>query len=94
MADILITYFQLFTIGFTIGIAAPCFLTCSPVIITCFANRDNTWQKTLFDIFTFLSARFLAYLILGFLAGYSSYHLKKLSMPQNVQIINLIKHDR
>ena len=90
MADTIITYFQLFTIGFTIGIAGPCYLTCSPVIIACVANRDNTWKKSIFNIITFLTARLCAYLILGFLAGYSSQYLKKMFMPQNIHIINLI----
>ncbi|MCX5666521.1 MAG: sulfite exporter TauE/SafE family protein [Candidatus Omnitrophica bacterium] len=73
----LVTYLQIFGIGFSFGIAGPCFLTCTPVLITYIVGSKKGWTQTFKDIFTFLSGRLLAYLLLGALAGLSGAVLKK-----------------
>ncbi len=75
--DTLVTYLQIFGIGFSFGIAGPCFLTCTPVLITYIAGSRKGPAETFKDIFTFLSGRLLAYLLLGALAGLSGAVLKK-----------------
>ena len=87
MLNTFITYLQIFGIGFSFGIAGPCLLTCMPVLITYIAGsktcppandiRAGRQAKVFRDIFTFLSGRLLAYVLLGALAGLSGVALKK-----------------
>jgi len=103
MTSTLVTYLQIFGIGFSFGLAGPCFLTCAPVLITyiagsktCPTARESISGRRAYpsasdiragsrggtaevfkDIFTFLSGRLLAYLLLGALAGLSGVVLKK-----------------
>jgi sulfite exporter TauE/SafE len=72
MPSTLITSLQLFAIGFSFAIAGPCFLACTPIILTYLVAVDKKWPKVLSSIFIFLSGRILAYLILGWLAGLSA----------------------
>ena len=72
----LITHLQIFGIGFSFGIIGPCFLVCTPVIITYVIGSKRAWHDVLKDILTFLSGRLVAYLILGLFAGFSSGLLK------------------
>lgn len=76
MSNSLITYLQLFGIGLSFGFAGPCFLTCAPVLITYIAGSGKSPAAVFKDIFTFLSGRLLAYLLLGALAGLSGTALK------------------
>ncbi len=76
MSNFLITYLQIFGIGFSFGLAGPCFLTCTPVLITYIAGSKRGWADVFKDIFTFLSGRLLAYVLLGALAGLSGAVLK------------------
>ena len=73
----LVTYLQIFGIGFSFGLAGPCLLTCAPVLITYIAGRKLGPAEAFKDIFTFLSGRLLAYVLLGALAGLSGAALKK-----------------
>ena len=73
----LTTYLQVFGVGFSFGLVGPCFLTCAPVLITYIAGSKRRWAEVYIDIFTFLSGRLLAYLLLGALAGLSGAVLKK-----------------
>ena len=75
--DTLVTYLQIFGIGFSFGLAGPCFLTCTPVLITYIAGSKRGPAEIFKDIFTFLSGRLLAYVLLGALAGLSGAVLKK-----------------
>ncbi len=90
MVNSLITYLQIFGIGFTFGIAGPCLLSCAPVLITYIAGsktclpasdvravRQECQAEVFKDILTFLSGRLLAYILLGALAGLSGALLKK-----------------
>jgi thiol:disulfide interchange protein DsbD len=72
MPDTLVTAFQIFAIGFSFSLAGPCFLTCTPILLTYVVATDKKWPKVLSNIFIFLSGRLLAYLILGWLAGLSA----------------------
>lgn len=77
MISSLITYLQIFGIGFSFGIIGPCFLTCAPVLITYVAGSKKALPDAFKDIFVFLSGRLLAYLLLGALAGLSGTVLQK-----------------
>ena len=74
-----LTYFQIFGIGFSFGIAGPCLLACTPLFITYLAGKRLGWSQGLIDAVIFLSARLFAYLILGYLAGLSGILLKQFS---------------
>lgn len=76
MFNAFITSLQLFGIGFSFGIIGPCFLTCTPILITYIIGSKKRWREALADTLIFLSGRLLAYLILGILAGYSAAVLK------------------
>jgi sulfite exporter TauE/SafE len=73
-----ITYVQLFGIGFSLGIAGPCLLTCAP-LVAYIAGRKISFLQGLSDILTFLLGRFLAYLLLGYIAGFSGTYLRILA---------------
>ena len=73
----LVTYLQIFGIGFSFGLAGPCFLTCTPVLITYIAGSGKGLAEIFKNIFTFLIGRLLAYILLGALAGLSGAVLKK-----------------
>ena len=69
--DTLITHLQIFGIGFSFGIAGPCLLVCTPIIVAYTAASHRGWGQTLSHIFVFLTGRLFAYLVLGYLAGLS-----------------------
>jgi sulfite exporter TauE/SafE len=92
MTSTLITYLQIFGIGFSFGLAGPCLLTCAPILTAyiagskiCPAARESMSGRregsaeAFKDIFIFLSGRLLAYLLLGALAGLSGSVLKKIT---------------
>jgi len=72
-----ITFFQLFGIGFSFGLAGPCLLVCTPVLITYLAGKQVRLRQALVDISIFLFGRLLAYLVLGYLAGWSGFILRQ-----------------
>ena len=76
MTNYLITHLQIFGIGFSFGIIGPCFLVCTPILITYVAGSKGSWAGILKDIVIFLTGRLTAYIILGFLAGLSAGILK------------------
>jgi sulfite exporter TauE/SafE len=73
----IVTCLQIFGIGFSFGLAGPCFLTCTPILVTYIAGSKRSTAEVFKDIFTFLSGRLLAYVLLGALAGFSGAVLKK-----------------
>jgi len=75
MLDTTITYLQLFGIGFSMGIAGPCLLTCAPLVAYIAGRKISVWQG-FSDILIFLLGRFLAYLLLGYIAGFSGVYLR------------------
>jgi cytochrome c-type biogenesis protein len=77
MLNSIITHLQIFFIGFSFGIAGPCFLVCTPILITYVAGSKRAWADVFKDIVTFLSGRLVAYVILGSLAGLSGSILNK-----------------
>ena len=79
MVNSLITHLQVFGVGFTFGMAGPCFLVCTPVLITYVAGSKRKWADVFRDILTFLSGRLAAYIILGFIAGLSGNILRSLT---------------
>lgn len=72
MLNTLITHFQIFGIGFSFGIIGPCFLSCTPFIVTYIAAGKKSYSRALSDIFIFLSGRLSAYIVIGVLAGISA----------------------
>lgn len=77
MLNLLITHLQIFGIGFTFGIAGPCFLVCTPVLLTYVVGSKRKWTDVFKDVLTFLAGRLIAYLMLGFFAGLSGAILRK-----------------
>ncbi|MFA6142811.1 MAG: sulfite exporter TauE/SafE family protein [Candidatus Omnitrophota bacterium] len=75
--DTLITHLQLFGIGFSFGIAGPCLLICTPIIVTYAAASHRRWPQTLYKILIFLSGRLFAYMVMGCLAGLSGTVLRR-----------------
>ena len=73
----LLTYFQLFCVGLSFGVAGPCFLSCTPFFITYLAGKQLKWGQGLIEASVFLFARLLSYLVLGYLAGLSATLLKQ-----------------
>lgn len=71
MVNTLITHFQIFAIGFSFGIAGPCFFLCTPILITYIAGRGEEAGRTLIEISVFLAGRISAYALLGAIAGFS-----------------------
>ncbi len=71
-----IAFLQVFAIGFSMGLMGPCFFYCLPIILTLTAASGNEYKKKLSDILTFFLGRFLAYVLLGFLAGLSGLALR------------------
>lgn len=69
MYSTLVTYLQIFGIGFGFGIIGPCLLTCAPVLLTYIAGSKRQWYEAFKDIITFLFGRIIAYMLLGALAG-------------------------
>lgn len=88
MFDTAFTYLQLFGIGFGFGFAGPCLLVCTPVLTAYAAGRQATWKQALSDISVFFWGRFLAYLILGYLAGLSGIILRRFC---NLDLIPFVK---
>lgn len=88
MSNTALTYLELFGIGIGFGLAGPCLLVCAPVLITYIAGRQLAWRQALRDIFVFLSGRFLAYLVLGYLAGLSGIILRRFC---NLDLIPFVK---
>lgn len=81
MTDTLITYVQVFGIGFGFGVIGPCFLTCTPILITYVAGTKRRWAAALADVTIFLVGRLSAYCILGILAGISGSLIRQFSTP-------------
>ena len=67
----LITVLQVFGIGFSFGIAGPCFFFCTPILAAYVIGRRDRFVDTLADLVIFLTGRLAAYVILGALAGLS-----------------------
>ena len=88
MFNTALTYLELLGIGVGLGLAGPCLLVCTPVLITYIAGKQTTWKRALIDIFYFLTGRFLAYLMLGYLAGLSGAILRQFC---NAGLIPFIK---
>ena len=79
MHSTLLTCIQLFGIGLSFGIAGPCIIGCTPMIIAYLSGKQAGRGVTISDIIIFLSGRFTAYLALGWLAGISGALLKRWS---------------
>ncbi|TAM37870.1 hypothetical protein EPN54_04850 [bacterium] len=82
------TLLQLFGIGFSFGLAGPCLLVCTPVLISYITGKQLKFRQALVDISIFLSGRLLAYLLLGYLAGLSGLVLRQFA---NSGLVSLFK---
>jgi sulfite exporter TauE/SafE len=71
-----ITHLQLFAIGLSLGFAGPCLLTCAPLIVTYIAGRRISFLQSIRDILIFLSGRLLAYIALGYAAGFFAPYIR------------------
>jgi len=79
MLNTIITHLQVFGIGFSFGIAGPCFLVCTPILITYILGRKEAWAETFIDVAVFLSGRLFAYIVLGAFAGFSGAAIRRLT---------------
>lgn len=85
-----LTHLQIFGIGFSFGIAGPCFLVCTPILISYIMGRKTVWRQAISDIFILLLGRLLAYLILGYLAGLSGAILRQYSSSVHLSFLKLL----
>jgi sulfite exporter TauE/SafE len=81
MLNSAITHLQIFGIGFSFGIAGPCFIFCVPVLITYLLGRRQRLLKTLGGVLVFCVGRLAAYLVLGALAGLSGSIIRRFVGP-------------
>jgi sulfite exporter TauE/SafE len=81
MLSTLITHIQIFGIGLSFGLAGPCLVFCTPLLVTYVMGRKERMAVTLADISAFLAGRLIAYLVLGALAGFSGSLLRRLIEP-------------
>ncbi|HPM42768.1 MAG TPA: sulfite exporter TauE/SafE family protein [Candidatus Omnitrophota bacterium] len=81
MTDTLITYVQVFGIGFSFGVIGPCFLTCAPALLAYVAGTQKRLSLVVLDVSVFLCGRLFGYCILGAIAGLSGYAIRKISSP-------------
>ncbi len=72
-----VTAVQIFAIGFSFGVAGPCFLSCSPALIAYITGTKRKLSEVLNDAAIFLFGRLLAYVLLGCLAGLSGVVLRR-----------------
>lgn len=72
----LLTHLQLFGIGFTFGMAGPCLLLCTPILLAYVVGSLKTQREIFRDALLFFTGRLIAYLALGILAGLSGLILK------------------
>ena len=56
--------------GFSAG-AGPCLLSCAPVLLPLLATADNEKAQGIKATLLFVTGRIIAYLVLGFMAGWS-----------------------
>lgn len=69
---------EIFFIGFSLGLTGPCLFYCIPLILAFTLGSGVKFRNTLLDILIFLSGRFLAYIILAFIAALSGMALRNL----------------
>jgi len=77
-------FFEIFSIGFAMGLTGPCLFYCIPLIFAFTLGADKQYKRSVIDILVFLTARFLAYIVLAFLAASSGILLRKISGPDAV----------
>jgi len=58
-------------------------------LITYIAGKQTTWKRALIDIFYFLTGRFLAYLVLGYLAGLSGTILRQFCKAGFIPVVKV-----
>lgn len=78
MSDTILTYLELFGIGFTFGISGPCLFVCAPILLTYVVGSKDRIARALGNIVIFSLGRLLAYLFEGYLAGLSGSFLKRI----------------
>lgn len=90
MFNTTITYLQLFGIGFSMGIAGPCLLTCAPLLVTYIAGRRISFLESIRDILIFLFGRFIAYIALGYIAGFAATYFRMVANKVFVPWLRLL----
>ncbi len=74
-----VNFLEIFFIGFGLGLTGPCLFYCVPLIFAFTLGNGKEYKESIIDILVFLSARFLAYIILAILAAVSGVVLRKLT---------------
>jgi len=85
-----INFFEIFSIGFALGLTGPCLFYCVPLIFAFTLGTGKKFKGSVIDILVFLSARCLAYVILAFIAALSGVFLRKILGPQPVFYFKLL----
>lgn len=75
------TGFQIFCIGFGLSAGGPCLVSCLPVLLAFTTGKGGGFRTRVGDILVFLSGRFLAYVLLGAIAGVSAAALQRIVGP-------------
>ncbi|MCX5679574.1 MAG: sulfite exporter TauE/SafE family protein [Candidatus Omnitrophica bacterium] len=79
-----INFFEIFSVGFTLGLTGPCLFYCVPLIFAFTLGTGKEFKRSVIDILVFLSARSVAYIILALIAALSGVLLRKVIGPQPV----------
>jgi hypothetical protein len=77
MIDEAVTGFQLFLVGFGIGMGGGCLAGCLPVLAAYVIGQMRDLRSSLADILVLLSGRFVAYGLWGLLAGTSGFYIRR-----------------
>jgi sulfite exporter TauE/SafE len=82
MWDFLVTAGQLLGIGLMFGLAGPCALSCSPLVLSFAASEPAAWKRPGLRFLLFLGGRWSAYVILGAVAGGAAQSWQRLARGQ------------
>jgi len=84
-----VTHLQIFGIGFSFGIAGPCFLFCTPILITYILGRRDRLGASLGAVVIFLFGRLAAYTLLGAIVGVSGGALRRVIESGAARYLNI-----
>jgi len=82
----LLSSLQIFGLGFSFGMAGPCFFSCAPILVAYLSAKQLKLGESLGNILVFSLGRLLAYVFLGFLTGLSASALRNLNSGKFILI--------
>jgi sulfite exporter TauE/SafE len=90
MVNSIISAFQLFGVGLTLGLSSQCFFVCAPLILSYVTAVEVDWKKALGDVALLAAGRLLAYVVLGALVSLSAGYIEKISASVTVTILKFV----